>query len=215
MELNKAYWKNVLQLPGTPFTLRGHSRSTEMTGYIIPELDMYLDAGIRGCYTCNTILITHGHGDHIQSLNGILKSQRENRSVRTSSQVQIYCPKKAAPYLERYIMAYLHLNSCNKYQKIHKSCDIHPVDTNQEINVTIKNRQYLIRVFKCIHTVPTVGFGVAEMRKRIKPEYASSSKAEIVATKKSGEEISVLTEVPLFCFLGDTTDKVFSLHPII
>ena len=112
-------------------------------------------------------------------------------------------------------MAYLHLNSCNKYQKIHKSCDIHPVDTNQEINVTIKNRQYLIRVFKCIHTVPTVGFGVAELRKRIKPEYASSSKAEIVATKKSGEEISVLTEVPLFCFLGDTTDKVFSLHPEI
>jgi ribonuclease Z len=216
MELHDAYWKNELKLKGTPLSLKGHSRSTEMTCFYVPELNLYLDAGVHSNYSADHIFITHGHGDHIQQLNGIIKSQNEERNKGTA--IQIYCPQKSADLLYGFVESYFRLNACNQYMKVHKIINVNGLECKMgepkpNFVLTIKKRNYLVDVVKCTHTVPTLGYGFSEIRKRLKDEYKGLDKSDIIALKKTGTEITHEVPVPLFCFLGDTTHAVFDNYP--
>lgn len=43
-----------------------------------------------------------------------------------------------------------------------------------------------IAVFDCNHTVPCVGYGLSELRQKLKPEYGNLSGSEIGTLKKKG-----------------------------
>lgn len=57
-------WNHSWSIPGTNFTLKGHSRAAEKTGFIIPEIGLFLDAGQQTYFEPKVILITHSHSDH-------------------------------------------------------------------------------------------------------------------------------------------------------
>ena len=82
MDPHSAYWKQEFKLPKNGFRLKGHSRSTEMTCFYLADLGIYWDAGVHSYYACDLIGLTHGHGDHFQAINGILKSQNIERSKK-------------------------------------------------------------------------------------------------------------------------------------
>lgn len=63
--------------------------------------------------------------------------------------------------------------------------------------------------FRCC----TVGFAFSEVRKRLKPEYASLKGSDIGKLRKLGVDVSEGFEKPLFVFCGDTSPEVFKLHP--
>ena len=49
-------------------SLVGYSRSAIRTGFIIPEYNIFLDAGIYSDKKPELILVTHCHQDHINNL---------------------------------------------------------------------------------------------------------------------------------------------------
>lgn len=66
-----SFWRHRFRLPGTQWTLTGHSRALERTGFLLVEPKIFLDAGVGPRDpdgNCNAILITHTHIDHINAL---------------------------------------------------------------------------------------------------------------------------------------------------
>ncbi len=212
MDPHSAYWKQEAKLPKTGIRLKGHSRSTEMTCFYMPDYDLYWDAGVHSYYSCDSIWLTHGHGDHFQAINGILKSQNPERSNKP---IAIYCPSAIANMVRAHIESYFRLNANNPHLKIHKIVTIIGVEPGQRIPLRIKNRDYIMDIFKCYHSVPTVGFGLTEVREKLNEDLSfllsskSISQVEIVNLKKAGQSITHKIEVPLICYLGDTTHEVF------
>lgn len=210
MEPHDSYWKQGYKLPETNLQLRGHSRSMEMTCFYIPQLNLYFDAGIHSFFTADYILVTHGHGDHIQGINGIISSQsKPSFKGKNKVPIQIYCPIEIKDLLYKHIESYYRLNACNIYAKCNKIINVIGVSPGVKLPITIKKKPYLMEIFKCTHSVPTIGYGLSELRDKLKNEYNGLSSQEIVTLKKKGVIISQQIEIPLVCYLGDTTCDIF------
>ncbi|CAD7959910.1 unnamed protein product [Amoebophrya sp. A25] len=73
------FWRHTWKLKGSSsskYTLSGHSRSLERTGFVINELNIFLDAGVGWKVDTpnpEAILVTHGHIDHINALPMLLR----------------------------------------------------------------------------------------------------------------------------------------------
>lgn len=85
-----AYWRHNYKIPGTRWTLSGHSRALERSGFFIKELKIFLDAGVAFHNSSNgnshAILVTHTHIDHINALPMLLR-------VGTSADPAIVVPR--------------------------------------------------------------------------------------------------------------------------
>lgn len=83
------------------------------------------------------------------------------------------------------------------------------VDVGEKIYHTMNGKKCIIETFRCTHSVKCVGYGISEIRSRLKPEFVGKSKDELDAIARSGIKLSAEQEVPIFCFLLDTDHRVF------
>src|SRR3989338_4011730 len=56
-------------------TLQGHSVAGERTGFVVPELRLFLDGGMNSYKNCCAILVTHSHSDHSHNLPCVAMGQ--------------------------------------------------------------------------------------------------------------------------------------------
>jgi ribonuclease Z len=68
--------------------------------------------------------------------------------------------------------------------------------------------KWKVDCIRCIHTVPCIGFGFTEIRNKLKQEFVSLERKEIIELKKNSIAITEEIEYPLFCYLGDTNDLI-------
>lgn len=183
-------------------TLQGHSRSAHRTCFFIRELSTYLDAGIQGKANPLMVLLTHGHVDHSNALPLM--------NVGLDSSTILMTPHQIEKNSYNYVMSFLQLNRSNHVQyNMNKIYQINGVKPYTNYPVTLKGRKYLVATFKCYHGVPCLGYGISEIRKKIKPEYQDLPKQELAKLGKSGIQLSQEVEFPLLVYLGDTLKQVF------
>lgn len=193
------YWTDL-----TPsLTLCGHSRAAEASCFYSPQLKTYFDAGKQGLAEGVLTLLTHGHLDHS---GDVWRLNLEFDNVMT-----LMVPKPIKSEVENFIRSACKVNNkfdkSNVLEKKYKVIGVEPYTTYMQM---LNKRSYLIETYECYHSVPTIGYGMYENRKRIKKEYADMTSREIADLKKKnkGLEISTIEPIPIIAYIGDTTTQV-------
>ncbi|MCJ7636153.1 MAG: MBL fold metallo-hydrolase, partial [Nitrososphaeraceae archaeon] len=201
--------KKKEKLPNTPFTIHGHSVAAKGTCFYIPEMRIMLDCGIESDYLPEHVFVTHLHSDHSKAIPVSIIQLTNAKFKQNNKKIDIYVPEEMKEYVRNYIDAFYVMSKNNKFHKAHSKYNLIGVKTSMRIETSIRNTRYIIEIIKCHHTVPCVGYGFIEVRKRLKEEYKLLSNKEIAGLRKSGVDVQEDFEVPQFCYLGDTTEQVF------
>lgn len=202
-----------ITIPGTNLTLEGYSVAARKTNFYIPELKVMLDCGLTSVMIPDYIFITHCHSDHCYNLPMVLVDLGEKK-------IDIYVPVKKKNDIRDFINSTYVMVSGKKNPNVHKKYTLHGVIENTQLKINIRNKPWVVDVIKCYHTVPCIGYGFSEIRKKLKDEYKDLSGKEIGQLKREGKEVTNIITRPMFCYLGDTSyeilnDPILEKYPVI
>lgn len=194
-------WQKKINLT-TDHQLVGFSRGSFKTGLMIEPLKIFLDAGICSQYEPNLILITHGHTDHIGELYNILIGNSRKFKV----------PIITTPNLVKLVANYLNsMVSLNRgFLDSYNKCEL--IGIRDIKRLTIQGKILSIKSYKMDHLVETIGFGISEIRDKLKPEFVGFEQSQLIEIKKT-THITEEKEIPLFLFCGDTGNSILNTLP--
>jgi len=206
-------------VPGDDHTLRrvelerglsivGLGRSADASTYFVPELGIVLDAGIHvKSLAPKTVLLTHGHRDHIGAL-----------PVHAQGKAKIMAPKSISSLVRRFLIAEAQLNYGDEKQTDEETIaalgdfDIDAVEDGDEILLprscyTGSPTPLGVQVFTAPHKdgVPAVSYGIYRAKTRLKDEYASLPKSELGGLIQNDVQITEPYNEGLLFYTGDTT----------
>jgi len=183
------------------YELIGYSRGAFGTGLVINPLKIFLDAGMRSQYEPNLILVTHGHCDHICEIYNILTSN---------------CKKNIVPIVTPYSITGMIANQINSNNSLsrgfpckYNKCNI--IGLDKPYRLFIQGKTIELEPYKMDHGIDTIGFGINEIREKLKSEFIGREKelGELKKTMKITEEKCV----PMFLFCGDTGHSILNTLP--
>ncbi|KAL0482622.1 ribonuclease Z [Acrasis kona] len=194
--LISAFWSKSI-IMSNKLSLTGYSRSADRTGFMIKELNLFLDAGI-GCYRVpQNCFITHSHVDHCFNLPMLMMG---------SNNMNIYAPLESIPFIDRHIETTFCLNQGhNTFDKTWYN--IQGVAGSEQVNFESGGRKLTAKALQMDHTVPTLGFAFSEIRTRLRSDLVGKNGREIALLRKNGEDVNETYESPLFVYMGDTSIK--------
>ena len=193
-------WQKTLSFD--EYQLVGYSRGSFKTGLMIAPLKIFLDAGVCSQYEPNMILITHGHSDHIGELYNILIGNSRKMKV----------PIFTTPNLTRLVSYHLnsHISLNRGFPDKYTRCEI--IGLSSIHRTIVQGKLIELEPFLMDHQVDTIGFGISEVRNKLKPEYIDKEQSELIEIKKT-MKITEEKVIPLFLFCGDTGCSVLNKLP--
>ena len=202
------------------YVLTGKSRAAWHTSFVVPQLNLLLDAGL--CVNKlrpKHIFLTHGHSDHTGLSFAFVK--REDPP-------DIFCPAEMGRVFDEFIIANTLLNlgglvgsadaeanaesgsaQSAGWLNTHVTHGLRPGDTVPLRRV----RNISATAFSCDHSVPCLGYVFSTETHKLKPSYVGRSGPELQALKRTGVEITAPTTNAIFAFLGDTTAATLAAEP--
>jgi ribonuclease Z len=201
VEKHYPHWELLRRFDDIQLTIKGHSRGSEKTGFYIPELRMFLDAGIQSLFEPKHIFITHCHCDHSYALGMLITG------INTSP--TIYVPIEHLKLFKNYLdTVYQLANGDFSLKDNHKLIGVLADD---KIHLTCS---HYIKIYDLYHRVPTRGCGIHRIVNKLKDEYKGLSSSEIRKIKKSGTEIVSSIDQPLLIYLTDTNKRILNNNEI-
>ncbi|KAM0255338.1 hypothetical protein ACHAQJ_005856 [Trichoderma viride] len=219
--------------PHSQLVLTGRSRAAWHTSFVIPSLNLLLDAGlVINNQRPKHIFLTHGHSDHTLLAPAF---------VKRDDPPDIFCPIEMRSAFDDFVLAKTMLNlggeigvedaerrglpmndevisrsqelgrtpSCTAFLNTHFTHGLHPGDS-----VPLRRAQGITATaFRCDHQVPCLGYVFSKTTQRLKPEFASLSGPELQARRRAGDELTAPHTAPIFAFLGDTTAQTLAAEP--
>ena len=208
IELWKLIATNSYPIKNTPWTLTGFSRAARNTFIYIPELGIAFDAGLATEVSPTHIFISHAHIDHVGELYKYFIDPANGTPT-------VIIPKPSAVYIRNFVQSAIQMTKHNfliniNWNVIEASnptfATLEPVYLPNYM--IIKNIKFMIELFKCSHTITTTGYGLIEIRSKLKTEYKDLSQSEINALKNDGVQICDEILYHHFCYLGDTDHHI-------
>ena len=224
-------------------TLTGRSRAAWHTSFVIPHLNLLLDAGL--CVNNlrpKHIFLTHGHSDHTLLTPAFIKRSDPpdiycpaemkdaldgflNAKTMLSEGGGIWPPESKSPYLAKHLNAAEPSDSEDGATLLQPSTKTHPLLQTHFIHAlqpgsTVRlprlppQQSYTATAFACDHTVPCLGYLFSAVTSKLKPEYRSLSGPQLRALREDkGVELTTPVSTPVFAFLGDTTASTLAAAP--
>lgn len=205
-------WKliseNKVKIPNTPWTVICYSRAARHTFLYIPELYIAFDAGLASEVHPTTIFISHAHIDHVRELwSYVIEPVKGNPTV--------VVPRSSADDIKTFVNSAIHMTKHNRKAQV--AWNVVEASIPKEVTssvflpniMSINKLNFKIELFKCTHSIPTTGYGMIEVRSKLKPEFVGLPQKEIESLKLNGIQICMNVDVPHFVVLGDTDHRVF------
>jgi ribonuclease Z len=187
-----------------PYTLRGVSLGGVYTSIACPELGLLFDAGMpaRSLATADTILLSHGHVDHVGALPAVLgiralhgKSKKPPRVIMPAEIVDDLLAALAA---------------LTKLQHWPLEIDAIGMRAGEERELRGDLR---VRAVQTFHPVPSLAYMIMRRISKLKPEFHDLPGPEIARRRRAGEEMLVHEERAELAYVTDTLISAFDHGP--
>ena len=206
-----------LDNPGK-WTLQGHSRAGERTGFVIKDHGIVLDAGLATYKAPKAVFITHSHCDHTlcfpQLLSGRLSRLKGQEGLRGRP---VYCPAKIMGKINLLIFAVHVLSSDNIFTN--NNFETEQIESAQGYHLFgVSAGEYYdipgvpnirAEIHQAYHSDQNcLGYGFSSVCRKLKDEYSHLKKAggqELSRLRKEGVEITEEIVTPELIFFCDSS----------
>lgn len=178
--------------------LQGFSLAGEETVVIAPEMNVAFDVGRapREVISIDHVCLTHGHMDHAAGL-AYYASQRGFLGAPPGT---VIAHRRLIGPIERLLQVWGEIEGHVSEARL--------IGVDEDEDVSLR-RDLVVRPFRVRHGGPSLGYSMVEVRKKLKPEYASYSGQQIAEAKRRGETVEYRLEMPRLAFCGDTAPGPF------
>jgi len=170
-----------------------------------------LDAGPQCFNKPSHILITHTHGDHVACLPFTLIRDDEE-----DHQFQIYAHPKAGKFIGGYIKAMFSMNAM-AYINTEDSdwYNFNGLEGGDVFRFTTNKTDLEVEVFECDHAIPTISYGISEIKQKLKEKYLGLPGRDIGQLRRDGVEITKEVIQKRLAYVCDTSINAFDMNPTI
>jgi len=186
------------------YRLEGLSVGSYGTCIMLPTMGVALDMGRcpEPAVHFDTVLLSHGHIDHIGGL-GHHCARRE--LMRLTPPTYVMAPNLVEP-VEALMAAYRALDGSKlPYTPV----VVEPGDEYQ----TAKG--HIVRPFQSYHVVPSQGYGIWSMKRKLLPEFHGLPGKQIAKLRQEGVEVSAVVETPEVAWTSDTRPDVVDAEEVV
>lgn len=194
----------ISELRVAGLTLRGVSVGGTATCLMVPEVGVMFDVApaIAGQMRYDTILVSHGHQDHLGGLP-YLVSQRH--MIKGGPPV-VHVPREIHDPLERIFAAW------REIEDFTLQVTLVPHDPGDRIRIDAQHEATCVR---SVHRVPSLAWVVERTSQRLLPEHVGRPGPELAELRKAGTPITEPHVEPLLCVTGDTQIELFAREPLV
>lgn len=184
----------IAEVKAGPYTVRGVSLGGVYTSLHLPELDLLCDVGIalRSAAGVGTLLLSHGHADHVGGLTtllGIRALQGGRKPLRVimpaESVDDLVAGLRAMAELQRWPLA------------------IEPIGLRAGDSYELR-RDLTVRAVQAFHPVPALGYLLVQRVPKLRAQYTGLPGPEIGRRRQAGEELFDIVERRELAYLTDT-----------
>jgi ribonuclease Z len=186
-----------------PYTVRGISVGGVYTSIAVPELGVVFDAGASPRSSCaiDTILLSHGHADHVGALPaflGIRALSGKTKPPRVVMPVEIVDDVTAA------------LAAMSRLQRFPLAIDAVGMAPGEELALRGDLRVRAVRTF---HPVPSLGYVIVRRVSKLRAELHGLTGPEIAARRRAGEEVAEYDDRLELAYATDTLVQALDHSP--
>ena len=188
-----------------PYTVRGLSLGGIYTSLCVPELRLLLDIGIapRSFVGMDTMLLSHGHVDHVGSLSVLLGLRG---LAMKDKPLRVMMPAEIVEPLQRALVA------MTEMQQYDLSVDAVPMVAGDEAPL---RTDHIVRAFRTRHPVPSLGYQVVRKVQKLRDEFRSLSGEEIGRRRKAGDDLFRQVETVELAYATDTLIEALDDTPSV
>jgi ribonuclease Z len=184
-----------------PVTVVGVSVGGVYTSLLVPEFDTIFDVGIapRSFVGAGTLLISHGHADHVGSLGSLIGQ----RGLARLPAPTVYLPEEIEQDVAEAVGA------LSRTQRRPLEVPFVPMVPL----VDVSRGDLWIRPFRTLHSVPSLGYALVRKVQKLRDEFRGLGAAEIVARKAAGQELFRAEERIELAYVTDSLIDVLDSEP--
>ena len=182
--------------------LQGWSVAGSETWFRVHPPGLALDAG-RGAPQlagAAEVFLTHGHLDHALGVAYVL-SQRTRHQGRGT---RVFCPAPVLSDLDAMLRA------AGRLEATEYDLELAGLAPGDRVAV---GRDLRVEAFATDHVVPSLGYHLVRVKRRLKEAYRGRTGAELARLRAEGEETEEEVETLALSYCGDTGAGVFDTEP--